>query len=66
MSLGSACVFIIASIYGALFSDHISSTVSQKSNGKKVDISSKVIENMGLYFLLVQWIFFQALHFSVI
>jgi len=53
VSLGSAGVFIIALIYGALFSDHISSTVSQKANGKKVDISSnalKVIENMGLIF----------------
>ena len=55
VSLGSAGVFIIALIYGALFSDHISSTVSQKANGKKVDISSnalKVIENMGLIFFI--------------
>ena len=51
VSLGSSGVFIIALIYGALFSGHISSTVSQKVNGKPVDISSnalKIIENVGL------------------
>jgi AspT/YidE/YbjL antiporter-like protein len=55
VSLGTAGVFIIALIYGALFSDHISSTVSQKANGKKVDISSnslKIIENLGLIFFI--------------
>jgi AspT/YidE/YbjL antiporter-like protein len=51
VSLGASGVFIIALIYGALFSGHISSTVSQKDNGKAVDISSnalKIIENIGL------------------
>ena len=51
VSLGSSGVFIIALIYGALFSGHISSTVSQKVNGKPVDISAnalKIIENVGL------------------
>ena len=51
ISLGASGVFIIALIYGALFSGHISSTVSQKVKGKPVDISSnslKIIENLGL------------------
>ena len=51
ISLGASGVFIIALIYGALFSCHISSTVSQKVKGKPVDISSnslKIIENLGL------------------
>ena len=55
VSLGSAGVFIIALIYGALFSDHLSSTVSQKVNGKPVDISTnalKIVENMGLIFFI--------------
>ena len=55
VSLGSAGVFIIALIYGALFSDHLSSTVSQKVNGKSVDISTnalKIVENMGLIFFI--------------
>jgi len=55
VSLGSAGVFIIALIYGALFSEHISSTVSQKYKGEKIDISSnvlKVIENIGLIFFI--------------
>ena len=55
VSLGSAGVFIIALIYGALFSDHISKTVSQKVNGQPVDISSnalKVVENLGLVFFI--------------
>ena len=55
VSLGSSGVFIIALIYGALFSNHISSTVSQKVDGKSVDISSnalKIVENVGLIFLI--------------
>ena len=55
VSLGSAGVFIIALIYGALFSDHISITVSQQYKGEKIDISSnvlKVIENIGLVFFV--------------
>ena len=55
VSLGSSGVFIIALIYGALFSNHISSTVSQKVNGKTVDISSnalKIVENVGLIFFI--------------
>ena len=51
VSLGHSGVFIIALLYGALFSDHISITVSQKYKGEKIDISSnvlKVIENIGL------------------
>ena len=55
ISLGSSGVFIIALIYGALFSSHISSTVSQKVDGKSVDISSnslKIIENIGLIFFI--------------
>ena len=51
ISLGHSGVFIIALLYGALFSDHISITVSQKYKGVKIDISSnvlKVIENIGL------------------
>ena len=55
VSLGSAGVFILSLLYGALFSDHISSTVSQKYKGEKVDISSnalKIIENIGLIFFI--------------
>ena len=55
ISLGSAGVFIIALIYGTLFSDHLSSTVSQKYKGEKIDISSnalKIIENVGLIFFI--------------
>ena len=55
ISLGSAGVFIISLIYGALFSDHISSTVSQKVQGKPVDISAnalKIVENLGLIFFI--------------
>ena len=52
ISLGSSGVFIIALLYGAIFSSHIKSTISQKSkNGKITDISSnslKIIENLGL------------------
>ena len=55
VSLGSAGVFIIALLFGALFSDHISDTVSQKHKGEKVDISAnalKIIENIGLIFFI--------------
>ena len=55
VSLGSAGVFIIALIYGALFSDHISSTISQKVNGESIDISGnalKIVENIGLIFFI--------------
>ena len=52
ISLGSSGVFIIALLYGALFSSHIKETISQKSKeGKTIDISSnglKIIENIGL------------------
>ena len=53
--LGSAGVFIISLLYGALFSDHISSTVSQKYKEEKIDISAnalKIIENLGLIFFI--------------
>ena len=55
ISLGSAGVFIIALIFGALFSDHISSTVSQKVADQAIDISGnalKVVENIGLIFFI--------------
>ena len=55
VSLGTAGVFIIALIYGALFSDHISSTVSQKVDGQSIDISAnalKIVENLGLIFFI--------------
>ena len=56
VSLGSAGVFIIALVYGALFSDHLSSTVSQKVNDEiTVDISTnalKIVENLGLIFFI--------------
>ena len=52
ISLGSSGVFIIALLYGALFSSHIKSTISQKtSDNKSIDISSnglKILENIGL------------------
>ena len=52
ISLGSSGVFIIALLYGALFSSHIKSTISQKTKeGQSIDISSnglKIIENIGL------------------
>ena len=52
ISLGSSGVFIIALIYGAIFSSHIKSTISQKmKNGDSIDISSnglKILENIGL------------------
>ena len=55
VSLGSAGVFIIALLYGALFSDHLGTTVSQKNKGEKIDISTnalKIIENIGLIFFI--------------
>ena len=52
INLGSSGVFIIALLYGALFSSYIKSTISQKStDGKTIDISSnglKILENIGL------------------
>ena len=52
ISLGSSGVFIIALFYGAIFSSHIKSTISQKSKTCKItDISSnslKILENIGL------------------
>ena len=56
ISLGSSGVFIIALIYGALFSSHIKSTISQKTKeGQSIDISSnglKILENIGLIFFI--------------
>lgn len=55
VSLGSAGVFIVALIYGALFANHISSTVSQKVAGQTIDISAnalKIVENIGLIFFI--------------
>ena len=52
INLGSSGVFIISLIYGALFSSHIKSSISQKSKkGEIIDISSnglKILENIGL------------------
>ena len=52
VNLGSSGVFIIALLYGALFSSHIKSTISQKTKDNKIiDISSnglKILENIGL------------------
>ena len=52
INLGSSGVFIISLLYGALFSSHIKSTISQKTNeGQSIDISSnglKILENIGL------------------
>ena len=55
VSLGSAGVFIVALIYGALFANHISSTVSQKVDSQTIDISAnalKIVENIGLIFFI--------------
>jgi AspT/YidE/YbjL antiporter-like protein len=55
VSLGSAGVFIVALIYGALFANHISSTVSQKVASQTIDISAnalKIVENIGLIFFI--------------
>lgn len=52
VSLGTAGVFIVALLFGAVFSDTISSTVVQSlSDGSSVDMSSnalKIVENIGL------------------
>jgi AspT/YidE/YbjL antiporter-like protein len=55
VSLGSAGVFIVALIYGALFANHISSTVSQIVASQTIDISAnalKIVENIGLIFFI--------------
>ena len=55
VNLGSAGTFIIALLYGALFSDHLSSTISKNIDGKNEDISSnclKIVENIGLIFFI--------------
>lgn len=56
VSLGTAGVFIVALLYGALFSDTISQTVTQKlADGTAADISSnalKIVENVGLIFFV--------------
>ena len=55
VSLGTAGVFIISLLYGGLFSDHISSTVSTTFQGSSVDISSNalgIVENIGLIFFI--------------
>ena len=55
VSLGAAGVFILALLFGALFYEHISETVSQTVNGKAIDISSnclKIVENLGLIFFI--------------
>ena len=56
ISLGSSGVFIISLLYGALFSSHIKSTISQKTKeGSLIDISSnglKILENTGLIFFI--------------
>lgn len=51
VSLGTAGVFVIALLYGALFSDKLSSSVTQAVDGGVIDISSsglKIVENIGL------------------
>jgi len=51
VSLGTAGVFIVALIYGALFSTPFAQTVTQTVAGAPVDISSsalKIVENLGL------------------
>ncbi len=56
VSLGTAGVFIVALLYGALFSEQISSSVTQKlADGTAVDISAnalKIVENVGLIFFV--------------
>ncbi len=69
VSLGSAGVFIISLLYGTLFSDHISDTVSQKYKDEKVDISGnalKIIENIGLIFSFVLLDLYQVQPFLAI
>ena len=51
VSLGTAGVFIVALLFGALFSETLSSSVVQTINGSAADISGsalKIIENIGL------------------
>lgn len=51
VSLGTAGVFIVALLYGALFSGSLQATVTQMVDGTAVDISSnalKIVENLGL------------------
>ncbi len=51
VSLGTAGVFVVALVYGALFSDKLSSSVTQAVDGGLIDISSsglKIVENIGL------------------
>ena len=51
VSLGTAGVFIIALLFGVLFSTEIGQTITQTVAGEKVDISMnalKVIETTGL------------------
>lgn len=51
VSLGTAGVFVVALVYGALFSDKLSASVVQTVEGAAIDISSsglKIIENIGL------------------
>jgi len=56
ISLGTAGAFIVALVYGIIFSDKISSTVTQKlADGTVVDISSnalKIVETVGLIFFV--------------
>ena len=51
VSLGTAGVFIVALLFGALFSETLSGSVVQTINGSAADISGsalKIIENIGL------------------
>lgn len=51
VSLGTAGVFVVALLYGALFSDKLSSAVTQAVDGGTIDISAnglKIVENIGL------------------
>lgn len=51
ISLGTAGVFIVALLYGAVFSNILSATVTQTVNGAAVDISGnalKIVEQLGL------------------
>jgi len=55
ISLGTAGVFVVALLYGAVFSEELSSSVVQTVNGTAVDISSnalKIVENIGLIFFV--------------
>ncbi len=55
IDLGTAGVFIIALLFGALFSTQIGQTITQTVAGEKVDISTnalKVIDTTGLVFFV--------------